>query len=507
MARARFALLALTTSTLLAPARAQDGARRGEPPAATTSATVAMESTASAVPLWQAFKRQHVRVSGKSTGSYNHARLAISNKTGKPLTVDVNASYLRPSTSSVQPLGIGLIQAGRGDTTIPLPPSGKEVVVEVLSVCMKSSASSPSESTSFALATEPAPGSIGTALRAWKEKPDLPQSDVQTIVWGGTPRAPEPPVEMSEVDVVRRVPCELPEHTTRVAVVNGIVFALAGGELKRARPGEELETTATAVEEILADGGAIHALCRSSPTARSVDTRERRPYVARWDVAAGCWTDEIELAAPARLLWARDDAAIVAEERSLVLVTGSSRRTLGRATDRVVATDPGAVILSRDARSCVVTTLDWRARKGEVTSATIDVPLEQVASVSGTLFGIGPRGALYRVDERGRAVRVPMNPTGTELLAGGTITCRAVARAGENVLLTTDRALMLLGTEGRPSELASLPGGQVEVDPATGQAWAWNGRTLQRCDAGRWIDVKFVETVRSRETVTTRERR
>jgi hypothetical protein len=506
MARARFALLALTTSTLLAPARAQDGARRGESPAAATSATVAVvESTANAVPLWQAFKRQHVRVSGKSTGSYNRARLAISNKTGKPLTVDVNASYLRPSTSSVQPLGIGLIQAGRGDTTVRLPPSGKEVVVEVLSVCMKSGASSPCESTSFALATEPAPGSIGTALRAWKEKPDLPQSDVQTIVWGGTPRAPEPPLETGEVDVVRRVPCDLPEHTTRVAVANGIVFALAGGELKRARPGEELETTATAVEEILADGGSIHALCRSSPTARSSDTRERRPCVARWDVAAGCWTDEIELEAPARLLWARDDAAIVAEERGLVLLTGSSRRAIGRANDRVVATDAGALILSRDARSCVLTNLD--ARKGDVSSATIDVPLEQVASASGSLFGIGPRGALYRVDERGRAVRVPMHPSGVEILAGGTIACRAVARAGENVLLTTDRALLLLGVEGRQSELASLPAGQVEVDPATGQAWAWSGRTLQRCDAGRWTDVKFVETVHSRESVTTRERR
>jgi hypothetical protein len=173
----------------------------------------------------------------------------------------------------------------------------------------------------------------------------------------------------------------------------------------------------------------------------------------------------------------------------------------------VVATDPGAVILSRDARSSVVTTLDWRARKGEVTSATIDVPLEQVASASGTLFGIGPHGALYRVDERGRAVRVPMHPTGAELLEGGTISCHTVARAGENVLLTTDRTLLLLGVEGRPSELASLPAGQVEVDPATGQAWAWNGRTLQRCDAGRWTDVKFIETVHSRASVTTRERR
>ncbi|HZV01608.1 MAG TPA: hypothetical protein VFF73_33165, partial [Planctomycetota bacterium] len=319
---------ALIVATLvLAGATAAYHARAGEPPAA--------------IPLWRAARDGKVSVHGGSTGSYSQAQVTIQNRTDGELSVDVNGSYLMP-LGDYQRLGLGLLQKGSSVTEVTLP-RGASATVTVLSVCMDVHKHSPDTSTRFSLASVAAPTPIHRALEQWKKSPELDQSSVQCAVWNTEPAQ----VRAGQKNAKGQIISGLPEATHKVAVCDGVVYALVGpGELMAAAPGAEFQPVAQDVEDVVACEGAVHALFRVAPAAVTSGTRERRYCVSRLENRT--WTEEVTVAKLGRLEWATSGIAILALGAELDLLTGKPggraavSRSIGKATDQLVPVKGGA---------------------------------------------------------------------------------------------------------------------------------------------------------------------
>jgi len=137
--------------------------------------------------LAYAYRDGDIEVSASSVSGARIAALRLRNRRSHTVRVDVNGSYLLPSSSSdYQRLGIGLVQAGNPDTTITLA-ADQERELTVLSVCLDVGRSTPSSHMRYRLARNLAPHSTRRVLNAWRRHPTVDPSLVQTAVWRRRP--------------------------------------------------------------------------------------------------------------------------------------------------------------------------------------------------------------------------------------------------------------------------------------------------------------------------------
>src|SRR5579884_756317 len=113
-------------------------------------------------PLWTALGEGMIATTVRSLGGADRAEMTIANLTSEALTVDVNGALILPVKEEpllprthekntprtrerpfeqTQPLGVGLIEARRGDTTVPIE-AGGHATVQLLTVCLNQSVSS-----------------------------------------------------------------------------------------------------------------------------------------------------------------------------------------------------------------------------------------------------------------------------------------------------------------------------------------------------------------------------
>jgi hypothetical protein len=460
--------------------------------------TARPDEPAPAVPLWKAFKEKKVSVRGRSLGSYSEASLAITNRTKEDITVDVNASYLRPS-SDVQPLGMGLLKRGSPVTEVEVQ-AGRTVTLDVLSVCMNVNRHAPSESSGFTLAEEECPGAMGKALKHWKEHPKLDQGLVQSDVWG-FPR----PEKHKRPDAVP-VPVDLPALTHKVAVASGIVFAIVGpGQLFAAAPGSELKPLASDAEDMVALEDGLHVLFRTAPAAVTSATVERRPCVAHWE-GERRWKEEVTVAKLGRLAWAAEGAALIAEERELALVRGtpgaatSTRKVIGAASDPVVLSKTGALVLRASEEN--VTRLVKVSPADE--PRVFEVPLPLVAAAwgaEGDLFALSRQGALFVLAPDGTPRRLQYLLDDQSRSTRGEAQVKALSLQGfvSGLLVgeSTGFALIRGGLQGGFDRSGSLsialpPTGSTLFVDSGRELWARSGVELHHLEGTSWCPVRFI---------------
>jgi hypothetical protein len=464
------------------------------------TAVVRAEEPRGVEPLWRAASDGHVKVTGGSAGGYDRAHLEITNTSECPVTVDVNGSYLRPSGSGerVQPLGIGLLQAGSGKTTIEVP-TGKKVEVVCLSVCMDGGAHSPNPQTLMFLVKEPAPAPIARLLDQWRKKPNLNQGSVQSAVWGAAASLP-PGGEATPVKPPEETTL-LPEHTKRVAVIDGVVYCLLEhGELLCIRPGELPEVVGRNVSEIHPDGRAIYALCHAAPEARPTKTPERRFSVNRFDVGQRSWVETEELDGPSHLRWAREDAALVSCEGRLWLYSKGERKGLGDAADLVVGTDVGALLVGGgpNATSTQLTKLWTGFGAVKLDSDSIAEVVSDVVPVRNALYATTTGKGLIRVlGSDVTHLRIPQDLGSGDPFQGKLdLRCLSLHAVKTGVLIETEAGFLLHKPGSSPQVIVSpAQGAAIESDPRTGDLYARSERSLRRFDerTASWEDVRFLK--------------
>lgn len=438
--------------------------------------------------LAHAFRDRDISVRASSLSGHSIALLEIQNCRPRTLVVDVNGSYLRSVRSGDQRLGIGIVRAGSKETSVQLA-AGQKSRLKVLSVCMDSAKSSPSRGRRYRLATSLAPGRTLEVLRQWKEHPLIPQSEIQSAVWGARPARTDlrisPPLQKL-----------LPSDTAEVLPHDGLLFVRQDDGtllIGRSTPSVgRLEPSPGRVRDIWSGDGlfAIRRTLRKGDGASGVMVTT----VSRFESDTGGWTDLPLRVEAGTLEWVAADG-----ESSLV---ASSSGELLRAT-----AEGSTPILDRTALA-VLHVMD----DGGILSVTRHRP--------NVLVGTRPDGRTTTLYRHGRGIRDVvtvgrriwiLDQGGSLLAVEGTRArrirgaVRSVDAYGSRLLLQTDAwteaystypaALVSLDPSGGGERTLPLPHGEVDrylVDPVSSRLFCVDDEGwLKRFDEtrGRWMRI------------------
>ena len=258
-------------------------------------------------PLAHALRDGSISVKAASHSGHSIARLKIRNERQEPLLVDVCGSYLEPDDESYQRLGLGLVRAGDGDTTVALKPR-RWVRLKVLSVCMDSSKSSPWRGRKYTLSPELAPLEILSALEEWRNNPHTPQGEIQSAVWRRRTVRPiaAPPVNPIPVNWKKLVP-----YDDRLFILKDDGGLFFGGSLK------ELTRVPGAVFDVWA-GDSVYAV-REEVTRGP--TGVPQTVVSRFDLETRGWANLSIRGVKGQLKWVseNEDEALVLNPRGELL--------------------------------------------------------------------------------------------------------------------------------------------------------------------------------------------
>ncbi len=440
------------------------------------SATVVHAGDPETVPLCQAVKDGLVTVKVLEVQGFSRAKVRIKSETDKDLVLDVNGSYLEPPDGErVQPLGLGLVE----DELKPVVSLAAHATIEpwILTVCMNAHVAAPSSARGFSLAKDKAQGGVAKALASWREHPETNQALVQTAAWGNgdltarraerreEPSAPRRPRSPQVAAPVRLEGMDLPGSTSRVAVIEGEVYALSEtGTLSSASPEGEWVETATDVLDFVADRSSVHALFTNR--------------IARWFLyGSGKWAPEVEGEERGQLLWASEGAALV-DQGGEVRLVGAKGLIRSFAAGSFVVPGEKDLLVATPGEG---TTELVRVKHGgtfSFESSSVAAVLSAARASDGLLLGLTTDRKLVRVEHGslevcGRARALHAGPDGWRLLE-------------------TERGLRLeRGDTAR--DLPEPRGANLVFDAVKGDLYAWSGIELERWDPARgvWLRVRF----------------
>jgi hypothetical protein len=132
--------------------------------------------------LAEAYDQGLISVKPWSLSGASEATLEIRNDGAGEIRIDVNGSYLKTRAARLQRLGIGLVRAGKSDTSVTIPKAAT-VRVNVLSVCMDEDKPAPQSGEAMDLARELAPREARRVLAHWKRHPAAQHRSIQRTVW------------------------------------------------------------------------------------------------------------------------------------------------------------------------------------------------------------------------------------------------------------------------------------------------------------------------------------
>lgn len=440
------------------------------------SAAVVHAGDPETVPLCQAAKDGLVTVKVLEVQGYSRAKVRIKSETDKDLVLDVNGSYLEPPDGErVQPLGLGLADGERK----PVVSLAAHATIEpwILTVCMNSHVAAPSSAKGFSLAKEKAEGGVAKALASWKEHPDTRQGLVQAAAWrngdipsgradrreeSSAPRRPRSP------EVAAPVPLEgmdLPGGTSRVAVIDGEVYALSeAGTLSSANPEGEWVETGADVLDFVADRTSVHALFTNR--------------VARWFVyGSGKWAPEVAGEERGQLLWASEGAALV-DQGAEVRLVGAKGLARSFAAGSFVVPGEKDLLVATPGEG---TTELVRVRHGgtfSFESSSVAAVLSAARASDGLLLGLTTDRKLVRVEHGS-----------LEVLGRA----RALHAGPDGWLLLEKESGLTLERRGQARDLPQPRGAHLVFDAVKGDLYAWSGIELERWDPapGVWQRVRF----------------
>ncbi len=429
------------------------------------------------VPLWEAARDGLVTVDASSSQGYRSATLVLHNQTKRTLLVDANASMLVPDEDE-QFLVMGILEAGKTDTSVPVPPLG-EARGTVLTCCMSPGRPDPANGAGYKLALHAPPADVARLASWWKQTPTIEQGRIQTAIWnhGTNPPADLEPQAPPADDVV-----DLPTDTKRVAVAGGLVSVLRGsGDLVRARRDERFEKVASAISDMADDGATLH-LVTSERSVRALRNDSKEPV-----------TELTRLDAKDELLWAREGVALVQGEHGLSFVTPSGRKTIGSKDDRFLRAEGGAFVLAASGESV----LKVHGSAAEVLS--LPFTASAFAPARGGAYALDEKGVLFRFGAEGRPARAQhllLGPEDALAQKSGTVARvgRSLRAVPGGLLVETDMDTVLVRPEKPPLHLAPLPeGASLVVDGVTGDLYSIARGVLRRHDPERtgWVRVRF----------------
>ncbi len=334
-------------------------------------------------PLAQALREGDVSVKARSHSGYSAAALEIRNLRNEPLAIDVNGSYLEPEDQSYQRLGLGLVRAGDSDTTVSLKGRGL-LSLKVLSVCMDPSRSGPRNGARYRLAPELAPPEVLACLERWKSRPETPQSEIQSAVWGKSTSRSRPERPAGQL--------VLPRNTEKVISHGGrlLVLTTEGDLIVTAQDVHE-EKAASKVIDLWA-GREVYVLREAfSGTVTGVF----RTVISRFDPLSGTWSDLPIDAEPGRLMWVAADggeAIVLARDDRLKRISeGRAVPLLGKA--RIIEVAPSGRILLVPAKDPgAIDEIDRRGRT--LLLYRHRVPIQAIACAGDDIYILDANGSL-----------------------------------------------------------------------------------------------------------------
>ena len=297
-------------------------------------------------PLAFACRDGDIAVECGSYASYGIAYLNLQNLRERDLLLDVNGSYLAPQSADVQRLGLALREAGSSDTIVHLS-RGEQATVKVLSVCMDASKAPPTKDTEYSVSKHLAPPTVRALLELWKCKPDIPQSFVQSAVWGHTSTFVEgrKGTDLSSAGGALKGTVFTSADfgiAREYAFHRGKLYALTQhGDLFRGVGDVPLALLDRKFVDLFSDGRLFAIRRVPSQTARTL----LDVVLSELDPDTGGWADLFRTA-PGEILWVAPDAeaAIIRDPDDVVLrIDGSGRTKLVEQPVSIAVTSGGEV--------------------------------------------------------------------------------------------------------------------------------------------------------------------